>query len=64
VTQVDNRLQDFTPVTSCQKLSRDVSHSKDAANRDHVTKGHNESENVSDRHVRFRHALSSEVCTK
>ena len=64
VTQVDNRLQDFTPVTSCQKLSRDVSHSKDAENRDHVTKGHNESEDVSDRHVKVRHVLPSEVCTK
>ena len=64
VTQVDNWLQDFTQVTSCQKLSRDVSGCKDAANDDHVTKGHNESEDVSDRHVKFRHVLPSEVSTK
>ena len=64
MTQVDNRLQGFTQVTSCLELSRDVSGCKDGANRDHVTKGHDESEDVSDRHVKVRHVLSSEVSTK
>ena len=64
MTQVDNWLQGFTQVTRCQGLSRDVSGCKDAANRDHVTKGHDESEDVSDRHVKFRHVLPSEVSTK
>ena len=64
MTQVDNWLQGFTQVTSCLELSRDVSGCKDCANRDHVTKGHDESEDVSDRHVKGRHVLSSEVSTK
>jgi hypothetical protein len=64
VTQVDNWLQGFTQVTSCHELSRDVSGCKDGANQDHVTKGHDESEDVSDRHVTVCHVLSSEVSTK